>query len=308
MQSGLVLCILALPSIMDAAHLRAGAAQVPVAVNDLMNAQVQSTTEVGGPSLQSMTASVSDAGVSLAASSASNQQLVQSQAQNVASRVTKIAFGQITNLGSEFKQLREDDEVHVRQLGVDVHLREHLQQQLHEAEERLAVDNTELAQETQDIVAGPSRSSGVPANSTDDLALPPAFVQTESFTANVPTDQIALATARDVQAIDAHITSLRARDANEVKALQGNAQMRGALGMQIAKERDELMANSESLAVNLGQIRNLIGSSDTAAKATVAPADSSPAAPSDPATESQTGTMPPADTVPEQPNDSAASL
>merc|ERR1719321_634227 len=86
--------------------------------------------------------------------------------------VTKLAFGQIMDLGTEFHQLREDDQAHIKQLGIDVHLREHLEQQLHEAEERLEHDNGELVQGTTNIVAAasPNADAASPQNMTSDAS------------------------------------------------------------------------------------------------------------------------------------------
>lgn len=189
-----------------------------------------------------------------------------------AKNVTKIAFGQITDLGTEFHQLREDDQAHVKQLGVDIKLRERLEQQLHAEEERLEHDNTELAQETGSIVTAPSADVASPQNSTIEPA-PPALVQAKSTKMKAASDQIAMATAQDVKTLDADISSLHARDVNEVKALRGNAETRSALSSQILKEREELMANSETLADNLGQIRDLVAPSSTAAAPSPSQAD-----------------------------------
>jgi hypothetical protein len=189
--------------------------------------------------------------------------------------VTKIAFGQITDLGTEFHQLREDDKAHVKQLGVDIHLRENLEQQLHAAEERLEHDNAELAQETGSIVTSPSADGGSPQTSTSE-SVSPSLVQAQSMKVKAVSDQIAVATERDVKTLDADINSLHARDAGEMKALRGNAETRSALSAQIAKERDELMANSETLAANLGQIRDLVAPSNAAAVASATPSSGSP--------------------------------
>jgi len=190
--------------------------------------------------------------------------LVTSQPQG--RNVTKMAFGQITDLGTEFHQLREDDQAHVAQLGVDIHLREHLEQELHEAEKRLEHDNGELAQETSGIVgAAPSAGVMVPQNDTQDMTQ--ALVQAGSISIKADIDQVAVDTARDVKMLNADINSLHTRDAKEVQALRGNMETRSALGAQIAKEREELMADSGGLATNLGQIRDLVAPSNAGAAA-----------------------------------------
>jgi hypothetical protein len=199
-------------------------------------------------------------------------QVVSSQAG--ARNVTKIAFGQITDLGTEFHQLREDDQAHVKQLGIDIHMREHLEQQLHAAEERLEHDNVEVAQETGNIVSAPSGGTGSPQNNASD-STPPSLVQALSIQAKAVSDQVALAASRDVKTLNADINSLHVRDVNEMKALRSNAETRNELSAEIAKEREELMANTESLASNLGQIRQLVVPEQTASVPSPAPADAS---------------------------------
>lgn len=176
--------------------------------------------------------------------------------------VTKLALGQITDLGSEFHQLREDDQAHIKQLGVDIHLREHLEQQLHQAEERLEHDNSELVQSTSGISAlgTNAQQTTSPQNSTSDASTA-ALVQAQSIKSKAEQDEVALATARDVKTLADDMNALRARDVSEVKALRGNAETRSELSAQIAKEREELLSASEGLAANLGQIRDLVTSS-----------------------------------------------
>jgi hypothetical protein len=194
------------------------------------------------------------------ASSVSAPNIAQVTPQPPARNVTKLAFGQITDLGSEFHQLRQDDQAHIKQLGVDIHLRENLEKELHEAEERLEHDNGELAQETTGIVAAtPTAEVAVPQNSTGDS--PPALVQAQSVKTKAETDPIAIATSRDVKTLTADMSALHARDASEVKALRLNAETRSTLSAQIAKEREELMADSGGLAANLGEIRDLVAPS-----------------------------------------------
>jgi len=193
----------------------------------------------------------------LPASSASASQVAPAASQIKPRNVTKIAFGQITDLASEFHELRKDDQAHVQRLGVDIHLREHLEQELIQAEERLEHDNTELAQETTGIAATEtSNDMKLPQNGTGDS--PTALVQAKSSKFQAETDQIAQATSRDVKMLNADITNLHLRDVNEVKALRGNAETRSELSAQIAKEREELIADSGGLANKLGQIRDLI--------------------------------------------------
>jgi len=289
MQSSLIACVVVLASCASAAHFRQEHQQpaqvpVPVPVTDLMVNQPQAATDqqqaTQGPPTLTAAVQPTPGGAIVPGQAAVAPHLAQIAAQVVsqaaAKNVTKIAFGQITDLGSEFHQLREDDQAHVKQLGVDIHLREHLEQQLHAAEERLENDNAELAQETGSIVAAPSPDAVSSQNSSEPA--PPALVQAKSTSTKVVSDQIGMATAQDVKTLDADITSLHARDVNEVKALRGNAETRSALSAQIAKEREELMANSETLAANLGQIRELVAPSSTAAVPSPSPADVSASA------------------------------
>merc|ERR1719321_2611791 len=118
----------------------------------------------------------------------------------------------------------------------------------------------------------------LPQNGTGDS--PTALVQAKSSKFQAETDQIAQATSRDVKMLNADITALHARDLGEVKALRGNAETRSELSAQIAEEREELLAASEGLAANLGQIRDLVTSSPQVigapAQSSAATADGSP--------------------------------
>merc|ERR1719261_2025461 len=58
---------------------------------------------------------------------------------------SRAAFSQLSALEAEFKELREDDSSHVKQLMYTVHLREKLRDQLRTAQEQLEKDNLELA-------------------------------------------------------------------------------------------------------------------------------------------------------------------
>lgn len=280
MQSKLILCVLALASSADAKNLRQEPVQVPVPVTDFMTTQPQFAVEQEpmAPSMQPVTDAIQSAQsrpsqpapggfaqavLQLPASSSSAQQTAPMTSQVNPRNVTKIAFGQIKDLATEFHQLREDDAAHVKQLGVDIHLRESLEQQLVEAEERLEHDNGELAQETTGIAITESDNAmKLPQNSTGDA--PSALIQDKSTKFHSETDQIALATVRDVKTLNEDINTLHLRDVNEVKALRGNAETRSALSTQIAKEREELINDSGGLATNLGKIRDLVVSSDAA--------------------------------------------
>lgn len=192
--------------------------------------------------------------------------LVVAQQPGSPKEATKLAFGQITDLGSEFRQLREDDQAHTKQLSVDVHLREKLEVELHQAEERLGQDNLELAEQTTGIAAPAAESQVVEAAQTQ-----PADPQNSSIAVNAvaslvqatvssaPSDPIAADVAKDVKAINGDIGSLNARDTQEIHALKGNADTRKSLSDQIAKEREELDKDAGGLASNLEQIQGLIG-------------------------------------------------
>jgi len=277
MQSGLIFCVLALASNANAGNLRQEAVQTPVTITDLMTtqAQPQSATQQPERVVSTIPQVVTDA--ALLAQNPRPQPDIQGTVQPAASapqvtspsrpearNVTKIAFGQITDLGTEFHQLREDDQNHVKQLGVDIHLREHLEQELHEAEERLEHDNDELAQETTGIGVAAAPGDEVKMAQGGSGESPPALVQAKSIKVQAETDQIALATARDVKTLNADINTLHIRDVDQVKALRGNAETRSALSAQIAREREELLADSGGLATNLGQIRELVAPSQAA--------------------------------------------
>jgi len=278
MQNSLFLCVLTLATSPSATHLfqapSDAVASVPVV--DLMGAELQPSTAqvVAGaaqpPQLPSMQA-VEPASASqppqsnpvLMSASAFPQPVPAAAAmtQPQVKNVVKLAFGQITDLGSEFHQLHESDQAHVKQLGIDIHLREHLQQELHEAEERLEQDNSELAKATTGIVAAApgSQSPQVEASAqSSSVGSPAALVQARSIEFQATADQIALDSDRDVKTLNVDINALHTRDVTEMKSLRGNAETRNALSAQIAKEREELMQDSGGLASNLGQIRDLV--------------------------------------------------
>jgi len=173
--------------------------------------------------------------------------------------VVKMAFGQITDLGSEFHQLREDDLAHTKQLGVDVHLRQKLEEELRQAEQKLGQDNTEVARETLDI-AGPPAAEGQAADTQNSsIAVNAGASLVQATVLSGTSDPIAANVTKDVTAINGDISALHTRDMKEMQALKGNADTRKSLSDQIAEERKELDNDAGGLAANLGKIGSLVG-------------------------------------------------
>merc|ERR1719335_957159 len=195
--------------------------------------------------------------------------------------VTKVAFGQITDLGSEFRQLRADDQAHTKQLAVDVHLREKLQQELRQAEDRLGADNAELAQETTGIVP-PGMASQVAGTADVQNETAAATIDAEAslvqatISSKAPSDPIADDVGKDVKAINSDITDLHSRDTKQIKALKSNAGIRMSLSEQIAKEREELERDAGGLATNLQEIQGLVDPRVVDASAAAMPTQNDP--------------------------------
>jgi len=198
--------------------------------------------------------------------------------------VTKLAFGQITDLGSEFHQLRADDQAHTKQLGVDVHLREQLEQDLRQAEAQLEKDNAELAQETTGIAVPENKPVVEVADTKNDATAAGVTVNAEASlvqakSVSVQQNQMEAKVDKDMKAINGDIGDLRSRDTKEISALRGNSDTRNALSKQIAKQREELDQDTGGLAANLEKIQLLVGGapSNAAVVAVAAAGDDTPA-------------------------------
>jgi len=173
--------------------------------------------------------------------------------------VVKMAFGQITDLGSEFHQLREDDQAHTKQLGVDVHLRQKLEEELRKAEQKLGQDNTEVAQETLDIAGPPAAESQAADAQNSSIAVNSGASLVQATVLSGTSDPIAANVTKDLTAINGDISALHTRDMKEIQSLKGNADTRKSLSDQIAEERKELDNDAGGLAANLGKIGSLVG-------------------------------------------------
>lgn len=185
---------------------------------------------------------------------------------------TALAFGQLSSLDTEFKELHADDASHVRQLIYNVHLREQLREKLREAREQLAEDNERLAERTMQIIAG-GEASGEASPHSDDL--PPqggeASPANESFAAllleaavvsrrnrELNNAQIAAQALDRVKTLVDDIAALRARDEEEIQTLRANAQNRENLRKKIEERSDQLHQDTSMLLTDLGQIRDLV--------------------------------------------------
>merc|ERR1719161_2255136 len=79
-------------------------------------------------------------------------------------QTSRAAFGQLAALEAEFKELRDDDSSHVKQLMYTVHLREKLRDQLKTAQEQLEKDNQQLGELTAQIIMTGSQGKDATAN------------------------------------------------------------------------------------------------------------------------------------------------
>lgn len=185
---------------------------------------------------------------------------------------TALAFGQLSALNTEFKELHADDASHVRQLMYNVHLREQLQEKLRQAGDQLAEDNEHLAERTMQIIA-----DGDPTQPRKDESLPQGAENpsNETFAAllleaavvsrrNRERDnaQIAAQALERVRQLVADIAALRARDEQEIQALRANAESRNALRKKIEERDDQLHEDTNLLMKDLGSIRDLVSKDD----------------------------------------------
>merc|ERR1719316_2047945 len=189
---------------------------------------------------------------------------------------SRAAFSQLSALEAEFKELREDDSSHVKQLMYTVNLREHLRDQLREAQEQLEKDNQHLAERTvevigtanQGIVAAATAAAGSQAadpedqleeapNSTTAAMLLQAAISSRQHR-EINGQQIAAEALGRVQSLMKDIAALRKRDEEEMQILRKNAESREALRVKIDSRRDQLQTDAGALLQDLSKIRGLV--------------------------------------------------
>lgn len=183
------------------------------------------------------------------------------------------AFSQLAALEAEFKELREDDSSHVKQLMYTVHLREQLRDQLRTAQEQLEKDNAHLAQRTSEILVSANHGEAAAGNQiqeTDTESQPEEAPNTTVAAMllqaaissrqhrEVNNQQIAAEALDRVQSLMRDIAALKQRDDQEMQALRTNANSREALQAKIDKRRQQLQTDAGALLVDLSQIRGLV--------------------------------------------------
>lgn len=183
------------------------------------------------------------------------------------------AFSQLAALEAEFKELREDDSSHVKQLMYTVHLREQLRDQLRTAQEQLEKDNAHLAQRTSEILVSANHGEAAAGNqiqATDTESQPEEAPNTTVAAMllqaaissrqhrEVNNQQIAAEALDRVQSLMRDIAALKQRDDQEMQALRMNANSREALRAKIDKGRQQLQTDAGALLVDLSQIRGLV--------------------------------------------------
>lgn len=195
-------------------------------------------------------------------------------AETVQMNATALAFGQLSSLDTEFKELHEDDASHVRQLKYNVQLRTQLQEKLRQARDQLAEDNERLAERTMQIIAGgdtvsqphSDKSQPVAAENGNNetfaaLLLEAAVVSRRNREIN--NAQISTQAQAAVKSLVEDIAALRARDEEELQALRANAESRTALHKRIDERGDQLNQDTNLLVQDLNGIRNLAAKEDT---------------------------------------------
>lgn len=189
-------------------------------------------------------------------------------------QTSRAAFGQLSALDAEFKELRDDDSSHVKQLMYTVHLREKLRDQLKTAQEQLEKDNLQLAQLTAQIIGTESQGNaeagnqqaapdsqqdqGIDAaNGTVAAMLLQAAISSRQHR-ELTGQQIAAEALSHVEALMQDIAALRKRDEEEMQNLRKNVDSREALQTKIESRKAQLQTDAGALIVDLGQIRGLV--------------------------------------------------
>jgi len=187
---------------------------------------------------------------------------------------SRAAFSQLSALEAEFKDLREDDSSHVKQLMYTVHLREQLRDQLKHAQEQLEMDNRQLAERTVEIVGTGNQGNSVagnqgaepeaqaegefePANATAAAMLLQAAISSRHHR-EVNGQQIAAEALGRVASLMKDIEALRKRDEEEMKILRKNAESREALRVKIENREEQLQTDAGALLEDLNKIRGLV--------------------------------------------------
>lgn len=189
---------------------------------------------------------------------------------------TATAFGQIAELATEFRELREDDNSHVRQLLFNVQLREQLRAKLREVDDQLASDNMRLAQKTAQI--GSTGSAGSQGSDVDESS-PESADETSGMdfehatnssvaallqsatrareSREINNEKVAAQVLDRVKELIKDITALRKRDDDEVQSLSMNSKSRETLESRIGTRIEQLRHDAGDLLVDLGKIREL---------------------------------------------------
>lgn len=212
--------------------------------------------------------------------------LTSSDSAVTSSSSTSAAFSQISDLADEFKDLREDDNAHIRQLLFNIQLREQLRARLSEADQQLANDNMRLAERTAHIAPDATNTAGAvqsqaATNASEADRVTALLLQSASDAKQhkiMTNEQIAAQALDRVKALVDDITALRERDDQEVQALGMNTKSRETLEARIATRREQLSKDAGNLLVDLGKIRVLAqagqGQVDASGVAATSPAAS----------------------------------
>jgi len=189
-------------------------------------------------------------------------------------QTSRAAFSQLSALEAEFKELREDDSSHVKQLMYTVHLREKLRDQLQAAFVQLEKDNQQLAEQTAQIImtgdtgnaAGENQQAQSEGQQTDDADLANSTVAAALLQAAISSrqhreltgQQIAAEALNHVSSLMNDIAALRNRDEQEMQTLRKNVDSREALRVKIESRRAQLQTDAGALMEDLSKIRGLV--------------------------------------------------
>lgn len=224
--------------------------------------ETSSTSEAPAPAADPSSSSDDKGSVtSIALDSEKQVSALQEGAKDVRSS-TDTVYNQLGRVSDEFAHIREDDEQHVHKLLLNVNLRDQLREKLMKAADTLRADDDLLTSQIAAVKAQQGSNATSPALGL--ISLDASMVSTAGFLAKQASGQnltaeedLAKSALNTLETLDQQIAKVRAKDKEEVLALETNAKNRDMLKAVIKRQQDQLLADTSTLEGNLDQIKDL---------------------------------------------------
>lgn len=176
------------------------------------------------------------------------------------------AYGQLADLKTEFEKLKEDDDVHIHKLLFNVKLRDRLRKKFLQEQETLRADDELLTMQIIDTVKE-THHGNLTAEDLQKLGLNDTHTTTASLLAtsidegkmNPEDAERAKGAMASLVTLDAQIAQVRAKDQEEIHALESNAKHREKLRSLIEKQEEQLSLDATSLLDSLDSVEQLAG-------------------------------------------------